>query len=370
MTGHPTRNPGSVIEHRLFVEGDALYADMIAAINGASRRVWAESYIFAGDRVGRRVGAALARAARRGLDVRLHIDAAGSLFIAPTRFLATLGRAGVQVRKFHRWSWRDPWRYNRRNHCKLLITDDHGVYLGGFNIHEENSLECFGEGRWRDTHIRLHAPHLARQAAALFQVFWMRRVPAVLRKDLPPDLFRGDSLVTNRLRRHRHALRRLFREGIKNARREVLLTTPYFSPDRRTRRHLYQAAGQGVDVRILLPAVSDRRFMLLTARHIYARFLAAGVRVFEYRPRVLHAKTMVVDGRLATIGTANLDYRSFFHNYEINFVTDHPGICRELVELFHRDLLDAREITVDILGRRGLLERIAGYIGWRLRYWL
>nr|WP_301289454.1 cardiolipin synthase B [Natronocella acetinitrilica] len=343
---------------------------MLAAIADARERVWMESYIFSADRIGRRFAAALARAARRGLDVRLHIDAAGSLFLAPARFLDILRRAGVQVREFHRWSWRDPWRYNRRNHCKLLLIDQQTVFLGGFNIHEENSLHYHGAARWRDTHIRLDDRQMADQAGELFDVFWTRRVHRSLRKDLPPDLFCGDSLVTNRIPRHRHALRRLFREGIRTAEARVCLTTPYFSPDRRTRRHLYEAASRGVQVDLLLPAVSDRRLLQMTARHIYERFLKRGIRVHEYRPRVLHAKTMVVDRRLATIGTANLDYRSLFHNYEINFVTDNPAICNALEDLFEADLVAARQVTLESLGKRSLLDRIGGYLGWRIRYWL
>ncbi len=361
--GEPTR-------HVLFHEGDALYDDMLDAIAAARERVWMESYIFAADGVGRRFGAALARAARRGLDTRLHIDAAGSLFLAPAGFLATLRNAGVLVREFHRWSWRDPWRYNRRNHCKLLLIDDGIVYLGGFNIHKECSRRLFGPLRWRDTHVRLQSRRLGSEAADIYQVFWDRRIPAPFRARIAADPPGEDSLVSNRTPRQRNALRRMFRHSIGGARQRVWLTTPYFSPDRRTRRHLYEAAQQAVDVRVLLPAVSDRRFMRMTARHIYARFLAAGVRVFEYRPRVLHAKTMVVDHELATIGTANLDHRSLFHNYEINYVSKSPVICRELAEQFLLDLEDSVEITAPVLGRRGLVERLVGYLGWSLRRWL
>lgn len=356
--------------YTLYNEGDDLYDAMLTSIASAERRLWMESYIFADDTTGRRFGNALANAARRGLEVRLHIDAAGTLFSMSRALLAYLHDAGVKVRTFHRWSWRNPWQYNRRNHCKLLIADDRTVYLGGFNIHDESSRRESGCSRWRDTHIRLESRALTSQAVDLFNVFWVRRIPPTLRRDLPPNLFEGDALVTNRIPRHRHALRRLYREGIREAKRSVLLTTPYFAPDRRTRRHLYEAARRGVDVQLLLPAVSDSRLLQRTARHLYARFIKAGVTVHEYLPRVLHAKTMVVDGELATIGTANLDYRSLFHNYEINFVTGRPGICATLSRFFDEDLASARRITPEMLARRSLLDRIIGYLGWRIRYWL
>jgi cardiolipin synthase A/B len=355
---------------QIFHEGDVLYADMLRAVDRASERVWMESYIFAGDRAGRRFAAALIRAARRGLDVRLHIDAAGSLFLFPRRLQRRLQDAGVQMRRFHRWSWRDPWRYNRRNHCKLLIVDTASVYLGGFNIHEESSRRFYGEGRWRDTHVRLDSAALAGQGAELFELFWRRRAPAELRRPPPPDLLSGDMLVTNRLPRHRHALRYLLRVGLHRARTLVCLTTPYFAPDPLTARHLVDAAARGVELRLLLPARSDVRLLELTARHLYARFLQAGIRIFEYTPRTLHAKTMVADSDWASIGTANLDFRSFIHNYEIHYVTTDPEVCRGLREQFSEDLAHAREVTLASLGRRPWWERLAGWIGWQFRWWL
>ncbi|MEX0730948.1 MAG: cardiolipin synthase B [Aquisalimonadaceae bacterium] len=356
--------------HQLYFDGDTLYQDMLRSIDQARHRVWIESYIFAADHTGRRFGAALARAARRGLDVRLHLDAAGSLFLIPRKFLKTLELAGVRVRTFHRWSWRDPWRYNRRNHCKLLITDSASVYLGGFNIHDQSSRISSGERCWRDTHIRLDRLDLVRRAADVFNLFWTRRLPRRLRRAAPPDLFVGDSLVTNRIPRHRHALRRLFRLGLLHSRQRVLLTTPYFAPDRRTRRHLVQAAARGAEVCLLLPAVSDNRITQMAARYLYERLLRAGIRIYEYNPRPLHAKTIVVDGKWASIGTANLDYRSLFHNYEINFVTDNPEICRGMETIFESDLSESTEITLTSLRKFGLWERLGGRIGWRLRWWL
>ncbi|MFO8155183.1 MAG: phospholipase D-like domain-containing protein [Pseudomonadota bacterium] len=357
-------------DHTLYFEGDALYADMLHAIDTARERVWMESYIFSADAVGRRFGAALARAARRGLDVRLHVDALGSLFQLPTTFVTTLRRAGVRFRAFHRWSWRDPWRYNRRNHCKMLIVDHHRFFVGGFNIHRQSSARHYGRQRWRDTHIALEDPSLTAHATGLFETFWQRRPPAWLRHRPPDPAVDGDLLISNRLPSQRHALSRLFHHGLGSARVEILLTTPYFAPDRRTRRLLYAAAARGVTVHLLLPGVTDRWLLRMTAWHIYQRLLHRGVHIHEYRPRTLHAKTLVVDGNWATLGTANLDYRSLLHNYEINYVTRRAGICSELSRQFGRDREEAETITRAHLPRRRWWERLAGVIGWRFRHWL
>ncbi|MCC5808972.1 MAG: phosphatidylserine/phosphatidylglycerophosphate/cardiolipin synthase family protein [Ectothiorhodospiraceae bacterium] len=355
---------------QLFFEGDALYRDMLDGIAGASERVWMESYIFSADSTGQRFAEALMRAAGRGLDVRLHVDAAGMLFETPREFLAELKRAGVKVRVFHRWSWRDPWRYNRRNHCKLLLLDERQVYLGGFNIHDASSMERMGEKRWRDTHVRLNSAEMARQAAQVFLVFWTRRVPRALRHGKPLDLFNSDTLVTNRIPRHRHALRTLFYQGLYRAKEHVRIATPYFAPDRRTRHNLMRAAERGVDVTLLLPAVSDNRLVQMAARFIYDRLLHAGIRIFEYQPRKMHAKTIAVDGVWASIGSANLDYRSLFHNYEINYTTIKPEVCEELERQFAEDLEQSEEITLDSLRHYGWWERLGGRLGWRLRWWL
>lgn len=356
--------------HRIFTEGDALYDDMLRGIDRARERVWMESYIFAADHSGERFADALCAAARRGLDVRLHVDAAGMLFETPRTFLNGIAREGVKVRVFHRWSWRDPWRYNRRNHGKLLLLDRNRVYLGGFNIHDQSSRRRTGPGRWRDTHIRLDSPAMAKQAAEVFRVFWTRRIPRDPRHARPLDLFSRDALVTNRLDRHHNALKRLFRQGLSRAGSEVLITTPYFAPDPRTYRHLIQAASRGVEVRLLLPGISDNRLAQMAARFVYRRLLHAGVHIHEYRPRPIHAKTIVVDRRWASIGTANFDYRSLFHNYEINYTTIDPDICATLRAQFDADVAEATEITLDALGRFGWWERLGGRIGWRLRWWL
>ncbi len=357
----------------LFVEGDTLYRDMLDGIASARERVWMESYIFGADNIGRRFAEALKDAAARGLDVRVHLDAAGLLFESPwtpRAFLRDLKRNGVKVRVFHRWSWRDPWRYNRRNHCKLLLLDQSQVYLGGFNIHDDSSLEFAGEQRWRDTHIRLDDAEMSRQAAEVFLVFWTRHLPRRLRHGRPLDLFEQDTLVTNRIPRHRHALRMLFYLGLRRATQRVMITTPYFAPDRRTRHNLMHAASRGVDVTLLLPAVTDNRLVQMAARFIYDRLMRAGIRIFEYQPRKLHAKTIVVDGIWGSIGSANLDYRSLFHNYEINYTTVNPELCRELEDQFADDMKEAAEITTETLRRYGWWERLGGRLGWRLRWWL
>ena len=348
----------------LYNEGDDLYDAMLAAIALAQHSVLLETYIFSDDEVGQRFATTLIEAAQRGLDVRLHIDAAGSLFWHSRILAQRMQQGGVRLHWFHRWSWHQPWRYNRRNHRKMLVVDRWWVFLGGFNIHRENSRRVFGELRWRDTHVCLSG-HFGEQAAQLFDTFWHG-----LRRAWGPPLPNGDMLLSNHTHASRKAMRRIYREGFSQARRCIDVTTPYFVPDHLTRQALIVAARCGVQVRLLLPRKTDVRIARWAAHASYARLLAAGVMIYEYLPRVLHAKVVVIDGRWAAVGTANIDYRSFFVNYELNLITADAALCAYLTQQFEHDLLQAEQIHSRLWGQRPWLHRLAESLAWLVRRWL
>ena len=348
----------------LYTDGDTLYSAMLASIEAAEEHVLLESYIFAYDEIGRRFVDALIARARSGVTVRLHLDAAGSLFWQSRHLARRLRHSGVQLRWFHRWDWRHPWRYNRRNHRKLLVVDGHCAYIGGFNIHRENSRSVFGRQRWRDTHVRLEGP-LAFTAMQLFGRFWMgRRRPAELNEG------DDDRLLSNYTRGARRLLNGSFASLLSHARRTILITTPYFVPERRIQRQIVDAAARGVDVRLLVPYKSDVRIAQWAARAAYDALLAGGVKIYEYRPRLLHAKTIVVDGNHATVGTANIDYRSFLLNYELNLFTRNAHLCHELVEQFERDLKHSEQVHAERWSRRPWTDKLLELAGWLARRWL
>ena len=353
-------------DDRLFIEGDALYTSMLAAIGAARGRVWMESYIFAEDEIGLEFAEALIERAQAGVDVRLHVDAAGSLFLASRKFMRSMRRRGVQVRWFHRWDWRHPWRYNRRNHRKLLVVDAERAYLGGFNVHRENSLQIYGEERWRDSHICVRSPELVARAQTLFEDFWAGRRQRRERRPSAPHTT-APELVTNAVRGGSRRLRALYQALFHLARERLYVTTPYFVPDRRTQRALVAAARRGVDVRLLVPAKSDVALARWAARAAYAPLLEGGVKIYEYLPRVLHAKTVVIDGYWSLIGTANVDYRSFFLNYELVLFSPRLDLCRNLESQFHADLHEAVAISARLWPERAWLGRLAELIGWFAR---
>jgi cardiolipin synthase A/B len=348
----------------VFTEGDELYEAMLASIVAARQQVRLESYMFADDEMGWRFAKALSQQARRGVRVRLHLDAAGFLLHGSRRLKRYLREQGVQVRLFHLWHWRAPLRYNRRNHRKLLVVDDRQMFLGGFNIHSKSSRALVGEQRWRDTHVSTSGP-LVGEAVGLFDMFWEGE-----RHWVPKQVPAVSALLPNHGRACRQILHCLYMDGLRGAKKSVYLTTPYFVPNHRTQRALRHVARNGVDVRLLVPAKNDVRLTQWAAREAYANLLRAGVRIYEYLPRMLHAKTAVVDGAWATIGTANLDYRSFFLNHELNLVTREPRLCRQMQALFIQDLEQAQEILPANWSKRPWRQHIAETVGWLARRWL
>ena len=360
--GKPSAKTGKI---RVYTEGDRLYDAMLRAIAGARRTVKLETYIFAYDEVGRRFISALSERAAAGVQVLVHVDAVGSLFLGSRRVRRALREGGVQVRWFHRWSWRDPLRYNRRNHRKLLTVDGRIGFLGGFNIHRQSSLSAYGEKRWRDTHLEVHGL-LAHQLQTLFNAFWrrqQRRSPFMQATD-------GDELITNHSRRGRLLLRDLYAEKFAAAGRRIWITTPYFVPDRRTQRSLMRAALRGIEVLLLVPSKSNQHLANWAAHAAYANLLAAGVHIYEYQPRMLHAKTVVVDGTWSCVGTANMDYRSFFLNYELSLASTDPRLAHTLERQFKRDLSASERVGPRKWARRGWVLRVLELVGWAARRWL
>jgi cardiolipin synthase len=348
-----------------FVDGDALYAAMLADIGAARTRVRMESYIYAADEVGRAIAAALIERAGAGCVVQLRVDALGSFDTLDATLARELTDGGVQLEWCRRWNWRRPFEIHRRNHRKLLIVDQRCCFLGGFNVHREASQRAYGVDHWRDTHVRLTGD-LVDHAIAAFdeyqQLGWRRRWRQLRG--------RHGYLVPNLGLKRRYLLHRWLKRRFGKARQRIWLTTPYFVPPASIQRALVAAAGRGIDVRVLVPRRSDVRLAQWASRAAYARLLAGGVRIHEYLPRMLHAKTAVIDDNWSMVGTANLDYRSLFINDELVLWSDHPALHQRLVADFQHDLGQAEEITRQRWTRRFGLNWIAELIGWLARRWL
>lgn len=351
--------------HR-FIEGDELYAAMLADIGAAQRSVRLETYIYAADEIGHAFAQALIERAQAGCEVRLRIDALGSFDTMDDGLSAELVHGGVRLEWCRRWSWRRPLEFHRRNHRKLLIVDGHCCYLGGFNLHRQCSRRVFGDERWRDTHVRIGGA-LVGHATAAFDEY--DRLP--LQRTSWRELRSADGyLVPNLGLARRFLLHRLLRRLFRGAMQRIWLTTPYFVPPATIQRTLVRAARRGVDVRVLVPRHSDVVMAQWASRAAYARLLAGGVRIYEYLPRMLHAKTVVIDAQWSMVGTANLDYRSLFINDELVLLSAQSALNTGLIDDFEADLAQSEEISTYTRPRRFGLAWVSELIGWMARRWL
>lgn len=345
---------------QLYFDGSQAFAAMCAAIGEAREEVLLEAYILKDDAAGRALADALAGAARRGVAARVLADAFGS---SATRgsFWRDLEKRGIDVRLYHPlfpYLWYQPYR----DHRKILAVDRRVAFTGGMNIGEEYGSSLGHPkhgGFWRDTHARLEGP-VAWEMAVVFREGWERAGGA--RFEIPPLALPpegepappGASLLVldSAPGRGHEETASVLAAAIAASRERFWLTNAYFAPRRDSLPLLAAAAGRGVDVRLLLPGVSDVPLVRHAGHGSYRHLLKRGVRIFEYRASVLHAKTFVADGYLSMVGSTNMDFRSFHFNAECNVVALDAGVARTLEERFTADLADAAEITLADWDRR------------------
>ena len=368
---------------QVFFNTQTYFDELLRAIDDAVVSVEMEMYIFERDALGMAVLGALERAAARGLSVRLVIDGLGSpdWSMADLRALA---HKGVLVRVYHPAPWplsrlfrhdrislsrffRVLRTLNRRNHKKVAIIDGDSAFTGSMNI-------SIAHSRWRETSVRVCGEEI-RSLQDYFSLTWshsynpefpkqrkLRR--RVLGRQLSERLVRTN--ITRRLRR-RHNRELVQRVGA--AQKQVWLTNAYFIPSTRLVRALMRAALRGTDVRLLLPRHSDVRLVRWVSLLFYRTLMRAGVRIFEYLPSMLHAKTVLLDDR-ASVGTTNLNSRSLYHDLEVDVVVMQPATLQRLKQQFLDDLEHAEEVGEDWLQRRPLYVRFAGFVGSWLKWYL
>ena len=328
-------------ELRLLHSGVEYFPALIAAIDRARHEVHLETYIFADDATGRRIAAALAAAARRGVVVRVLVDGFGA-----RDFESGLGRelaeAGAEALVYRPEAGRFTFRRHRlrRLHRKLAVIDGELGFAGGINVVDDFDQGA-GDSPRLDFAVRVEGPLVARLHLTMRHVWrlvrWARigrrpPPPAPLPRLQPPAGMEGvhaTLLVRDNLA-HRHDIEYAYLDAIRGAQREILIANAYFLPGRRFCKFLLLAAGRGVRVTLLLQGRSDHRLLHYATQSLYDRMLAAGVRIFEYDRAELHAKVAVVDDDWATVGSSNIDPFSLLLAREANIVVRDPGFAGEL----------------------------------------
>ena len=345
----------------VFEDGAATFAAILAAIGEATDEVLLETYILRDDRIGAAVRRALSAAAARGVRVCVLADALGS-FATSRAYWRALEAAGITVRLFHPW-WRSPLHAWRRDHRKIIVVDRATAFVGGMNIGEEYGSATHPHAeRFRDSFARVHGT-VTDELAAVFAEGWeraegpplpgLRPVHRTPRHDVAPLEGPAALVLDGRPGRGQPETIAVLAALVGAARERLWITTPYFAPPDGGLHILADAAMRGVDVRLLLPGPTDVPVMRHAAHGAYARLLRAGVRVYEYARCVLHAKTMVCDGHLGVIGSANLDFRSFWFNAECNLLVADDATADTLERQFVADLAHAHEIDAGTWRQRG-----------------
>lgn len=383
--------PPSWTGEKLYFRGDNYFQDLLKAIRHARSSIDFETYIFEEGRLGDQVVSALARAAKRGVRVRLLVDGIGSPDFA-SQYGPRLEESGVRFRSYRYlmdyfavrgWkgflslfrNLRRLWGWGQhRDHRKLCILDGKEVWVGSFNVSDLHLEGVRGPQAWRDTGMRLQGVRIPVFTLA-FQLAWEEKASSPwtfshgkkLLRQVERGVLEGPVRLNVTLR-----LRRLFNRRLAlrlvGAKKRIWLTTPYFLPTRPLFRALLKAARQGCDVRLLLPGPSDVPMVRWASMVFYPHLLRAGCRIFEYQGRVLHAKSLLVDG-VSYVGSSNLNHRSLLHDLEIIVLPQKKASLRALERQFELDLRHSREASLAELAARSFGSKMLSALFFQFRYW-
>jgi len=346
-----------------FNNGSQAFASIFDDLEMAQHHIHLEYYIFESDSTGARMKDILIRKAREGVEVRFIYDSVGSSNLN-YKFLKGMEEAGIEIYEF--LPVRFPWftsKVNYRNHRKIIVIDGTVGYVGGMNIADRYVDGSPRLGKWRDSHLKLEGGSV-RGLQLVFLVDWdfvstkqMKNLDAYFpaqnvstRKLVQIAASGPDSEMTYMMETYFSA--------IISARKNIYITTPYFLPSESITTALRTAAMAGVDIRIIVPRKSDSYFVSFASLSYIESLLKMGIRVYFYRKGFIHAKTMSVDGIISSVGTANMDYRSFDYNLEVNAIIYDEEFAQTMERQFMEDLQASEEIFLDRWRKRKLTDKI------------
>jgi cardiolipin synthase len=372
----------------LLQNGPDTYRAMFAAIRGARDSINLETYIFDDDEAGKAFGDLLLERQAAGVQVNIIHDSVGGL-LTPAAFFDRLKAGGIRVLEFNPvnpMSGNKKWLLNNRDHRRQLVIDGRTAFTGGVNISDTYGSAPTGKrggkgadspdanAGWRDTHIRIEGPVVA-DFQKLFMDTWARQKgePLAAKDYFPALQAQGDEIVRaigSTSDAPASLIYLTLMSAISHAELDVHLTVAYFAPDPQMLKALTDAAQRGVEVTLVLPSYSDSWPIFNLGRSYYTDLLRGGVRIYERRGAVMHAKTACIDGVWSTIGSTNLDSRSFLHNDEINAVILGRGFAQQMETMFGKDLAESEAITVERWQHRPWMSRVKEWAARFGAYWL
>jgi len=373
-------------------DGPNTYAAMFAAIAGARDSINMETYILEDDEVGMRLADALIAKQQQGVQVNLIHDAVGTLG-TKKEYFQRLSDAGINVLEFNPVNplvAKAGWAVNKRDHRKLLVVDGRSAVLGGINISSVYSTSAPGGsgsgisggsgGRdkkdlpWRDTDLLVEGPVIASLQKLFMETWESQKGKPLAKRDYFPALqVKGQEVVRAIGSTPDEPFSQIYVtliSAINSAETEILVTNAYFVPDPQLMQALTNAAARGVDVKLILPSTTDSSLVFHAGRAHYEPLLSGGVKLYERREALLHAKTAVIDGVWSTVGSTNLDWRSFLHNQELTAVILGKEFGAKMRAAFERDLAASDAVTLEAWQRRPITTRAKEMFARLWEYWL
>jgi cardiolipin synthase len=354
------------------LNGDQIFPAMLSAIRHAQRSITFESYVYWDGEIAEQFTEALAERARAGVPTHVVIDWFGSLRIDRSH-VERMKEAGVEFNLYNALSWYDPRRWRAlpnvedRTHRKILVVDGRIGFTGGVGIADVWRGNADGPDHWRDTHFRVTGPVVA-QLQSVFVVNWLETGGELLHGDayfpeLPAagrqraQVFRGSPQEAT------ESIELMYRLAIASARRSIKLSSAYFVPNSGTIKALSQAAGRGVRVQVIVPGEHlDSRLVKAASPGLWGGLLRAGVEIYRYEPTMFHCKSLIVDDAFASLGSTNLDNRSFQLDDEVNLNVFDAGVARGQARVFAADLQRSERYTYEQWQRRPWYQKAVNWI--------
>lgn len=350
---------------KLLLNGEDKFPEVLEAIRAAKNHIHIEYYIVEEGEIAKQIEEALLEKAKEGVQIRFIYDDFGSRSIR-RKTLKRLNAAGISSAPF--FKIRILFlanRLNYRNHRKIIVIDGHTAFTGGINISDKYINNKPGELYWRDTHLRIDGP-----GVYYLQYLFLNDWNFCSGESLQPASFLFPSpevhkpedvlvqIAASGPDSTQPSILFSLLQAVYLAQEEILITTPYFIPGESLLEALSIAALSGLKVKLLVPGISDSALVNAAARSYYDELLTAGVEIYLYNKGFIHAKTLVADGKLSVVGTANMDYRSFELNFEVNALVYDCDFSRHLREVFYNDLKDAEKIDPAAWAERSVYKQM------------
>lgn len=348
----------------LLEDGTMTYPHMIDAINNAKISIHLQSYIIMADDTGRQVFELLNKKANEGVQIKVLYDRLGSFLAFRAMFFKRYSKHhdNFKVLPFSQSNLWSPWRIQLRNHRKILVIDGKTAFVGGVNISQDNDKKRCKKNKYiHDLHCKITGPAVG-ELQFTFLKDWhyatRNHVDSIFIKDhFPEPEADGNSIIRiidSGPGQRESACHKNFQTAIDTASESIWIMTPYFIPSKSLITIMIMASVKNIDVRIILPQTSDHRIVKYASRSFYKELIKNGIRIYERPGNFMHAKTMLIDGNLALMGSSNVDNRSFHLNFETDFICSDNKLLEELHSLFINDFDSAHEITQSDIIKKSL----------------